>query len=107
MRKWMRIGFVTVLVLPFCLTLSSLNSYITNPLGISLGVPVLLANGEDMKKEEPQKAVIEEKPEEVSKEPEIKKGLPRNHCLKGATWRYPCIERIAEDREALHSGEEI
>ena len=76
MRKWMRIGFVTVLVIPFCLALSSLNSYITNPLGMSPGVSILLANGEDLQKEEPQKAVIEEKPEEVSKEPEIKKVEP-------------------------------
>ena len=72
----MRIGFVAILVLPFCLAFSSLNSYITNPHGMSPGVPVLLANGEDIKKEEPQKAVIEEKPKEVSKEPEIKKVEP-------------------------------
>jgi len=76
MRKWMRIGYIAILVLPFCLALSSLNSYITNPHGISPGVPVLLANGVDLPKQEPPKPVAEEKPKEVSKEPEIKKVEP-------------------------------
>jgi hypothetical protein len=115
MRTWKRICFVLVLVLPFCLALSSFaqekeetdgvytiksgdthgeisskflkgpiflaklwqsNPYLTNPSLINQGVPVRLANGEDLKKEEPQEAVIEEKPKEMSREPEMKKVEP-------------------------------
>ncbi len=52
------------------------NPYLTNPSLINQGVPVRLANGEDLQKEEPQKTLIEEKPKEMSREPEMKKVEP-------------------------------
>ena len=89
MEKWKRTHFILVLVLPFCLIFSSLaqgkegtvkswqtNSYITSPSLINPGVPVRLANGEDLPKQEPPKPVVEEKPKEMPKEPEIKKVEP-------------------------------
>jgi len=102
MEKWKRTRFILVLVLPFCLTFSSLaqgkesteisSNFLKGPIVlaklwqstpditssslINPGVPVRLANGVDLPKQESPKPVAEEKPKEMPKEPEIKKVEP-------------------------------
>jgi len=89
MEKWRRTHLILVLVLPLCLAFSFVaqgkegiakldqsNLYITNPSLVHPGAPVILANGSDIPKEEPPKAVIEEKPKEMPKEPEVKNVEP-------------------------------
>jgi hypothetical protein len=49
------------------------NPYITNPHWIYPGQPIRLSATEEVKKEEPKKVVVEEKPKEAVKEPGVKK----------------------------------
>jgi len=70
------------------------NPYITSPSMINPGVPVRLANGEDLKKEEPPKPVVEEKPKEMSREPEMKKVEP------------PPVEKKSEEKVEIKAVEE-
>ncbi len=49
------------------------NPYITNPHWIYPGQPIRLSAIEEVKKEEPKKVVVEEKPKEAVKEPGVKK----------------------------------
>jgi hypothetical protein len=67
---------------------------ITSSSLINPGVPVRLANGEDLSKQEPPKPVAEEKPKEMPKEPEIKKVEP------------PPIEKKSEEKAAIKAVEE-
>jgi hypothetical protein len=89
MEKWKRIHLILVLALPLCLTLSfvaqgkeatvrmyQLDLYVSNPSLVHPGRPVMLANGNDTPKEEPPKAVTEEKLKETQKEPEVKNVEP-------------------------------
>jgi len=107
MGTWKRTRDILVLLLPLCLALSSLaqgnegtvkllqsNSYMTNSSLVHPGGPVILANGSDTPKEEPPKAVIEEKPKEIPKEPEIKKVEP------------PPIEMKTEEKAEIKAVEE-
>jgi len=52
------------------------NPCIADPHGINPGEPVRFADGEDLKTEEPQRAVGEEKPKEMVREPEVEKVEP-------------------------------
>ena len=70
------------------------NPYSTNPSMINQGVPVRLANGEDLKKEEPPKTVVEEKPKEMAREPEMKKVEP------------PSVNKKSEEKAEIKAVEE-
>lgn len=133
MRKWRRICFILVLVLPFCLALSALaqekketeglytikpgdtrgeissefvkepfllaklwqwNPGNVDPHRIDTAEPVRLANGEDSMKEEPQKTVVDEKPKEMVREPEVKKVEP------------PPVEKKPEEVGEVKAAEE-
>lgn len=52
------------------------NPYITNPHWISPGQPIRLSQLGELKKVEPPKLAVEEKPKEVAEEPEVKKVEP-------------------------------
>jgi hypothetical protein len=70
------------------------NPYITNPHRINPGEPVRLANGEDLKKEQPQKTVVEEEQKEIVTEPKVKELEP------------PPVEKRPEEVGEVKAAEE-